>query len=120
MESGDDSRSWENSDEKTEEQNQGATRQGQEKLTQTREEQCRGWERDSAEEHVGWLAGQFRQAVAELLENWANPGGGERLGADWGKKDTTTEGKEGRERPPMEAGKLLQEEEKKEKKLEDC
>jgi hypothetical protein len=68
---------------------------------------------------VNWIAGQFTQAATELVESWVGSGGGERLGMERGKENTTPDGKDGRVRPPLEADRLLQEEEEKEKKLED-
>jgi hypothetical protein len=116
---GDGWQSWENLDEETETLNQAAAWWGREGQVQEEEEQGPGWEADLAEREVNRIAGQFPQVATEPVESWDGSGGGERQGTELGREDTTPDGKDGRVRPPLEADRLLQEEEEKEKKLQD-
>jgi hypothetical protein len=77
------------------------------------------WEADLAEREVCRLAGQFPQATAELVESWVGLESGERQRTEQGKEVTTPAEEAGRGRPPIEADRLLQEEEEKERKLKD-
>jgi hypothetical protein len=111
--------SWENLDEETEALNQAAAWWGREGQADVEEEQGPEWEADWVEKEVKWIAGQFPQADTELVEGWAGSGDREGQGIEQKKKSTTPDGKDGRVRPPLEADRLLQEEEEKEKKLKD-